>query len=338
MIVDRLISEILFGFTGLMGIINPFGIAFLFLERTESLTEAQRAALARKVAINAFIVLLAAFFVGTPILHFFGISLEALRIGGGLAVAVAGWQMLNEPDVPTGGDTAAQPVEPRNAMARAFFPLTIPLTTGPGSIATAIALNANRTHKLSEFVLSGRDARVGVPAAVRRRADHAHGLLRVPAADRRSGEVKAARCRPWRATRRAGAKRAHREGGARRAGRIDPYRFVSMASRTKRVRHGRMRETPRDRAARRAARPRASVKRAAASCARWCARQAPGGRPRCRRASPPARNARRARPGCAAHAETLQRATASIGYVKSPKCARFRPTCASTAACNPPAR
>lgn len=154
MIVDRLISEILFGFTGLMGIINPFGIAFLFLERTESLTEAQRAALARKVAINAFIVLLAAFFVGTPILHFFGISLEALRIGGGLAVAVAGWQMLNEPDVPTGGDTAAQPVEPRNAMARAFFPLTIPLTTGPGSIATAIALNANRTHKLSEFVLS----------------------------------------------------------------------------------------------------------------------------------------------------------------------------------------
>ncbi|AAU46585.1 conserved hypothetical protein TIGR00427 [Burkholderia mallei ATCC 23344] len=146
MIVDRLISEILFGFTGLMGIINPFGIAFLFLERTESLTEAQRAALARKVAINAFIVLLAAFFVG--------ISLEALRIGGGLAVAVAGWQMLNEPDVPTGGDTAAQPVEPRNAMARAFFPLTIPLTTGPGSIATAIALNANRTHKLSEFVLS----------------------------------------------------------------------------------------------------------------------------------------------------------------------------------------
>ncbi|WP_010122085.1 MarC family protein, partial [Burkholderia oklahomensis] len=104
--------------------------------------------------VNAFIVLLAAFFVGTPILHFFGISLEALRIGGGLAVAVAGWQMLNQPDVPSGGDTAAQPVEPRNAMARAFFPLTIPLTTGPGSIATAIALNANRTHKLSEFVLS----------------------------------------------------------------------------------------------------------------------------------------------------------------------------------------
>ncbi|GAB7539803.1 MarC family protein [Burkholderia sp. 22PA0099] len=152
MIIDRLISEILFGFTGLMGIINPFGIAFLFLERTDSLTERQRAVLARKVAINAFIVLLVAFFLGTPVLHFFGISMEALRIGGGFAVAVSGWQMLNAPDVPS--TDAIKPIDPRNVMARAFFPLTIPLTVGPGSIATAIALNANRTHKLSEFLLS----------------------------------------------------------------------------------------------------------------------------------------------------------------------------------------
>ncbi len=152
MIIDRLISEILFGFTGLMGIINPFGIAFLFLERTDSLNERQRAALARKVAINAFIVLLVAFFLGTPVLHFFGISMEALRIGGGFAVAVSGWQMLNQPDVP--GGTEVKPMDPRNVMSRAFFPLTIPLTVGPGSIATAIALNANRTHKLSEFLLS----------------------------------------------------------------------------------------------------------------------------------------------------------------------------------------
>ncbi len=154
MIVDRLISEILFGFTGLMGIINPFGIAFLFLERTESLTEHERGILAKKVAFNAFIVLLVAFFVGTPVLHFFGISMEALRIGGGLAVAVAGWQMLNPPDVPSGGETPVKPIDASTVMTRAFFPLTVPLTTGPGSIATAIALNANRTHKLSEFVMS----------------------------------------------------------------------------------------------------------------------------------------------------------------------------------------
>ncbi|MBN3821192.1 MarC family protein [Paraburkholderia sp. Se-20369] len=154
MIVNRLISEILFGFTGLIGIINPIGIAFLFLERTESMTEHERDMLAKKVAFNAFIVLLVAFFVGTPVLHFFGISMEALRIGGGFAVAVAGWQMLNEPDVPGGGDTPVKPIDASTVMKRAFFPLTVPLTVGPGSISTAIALNANRTHKLSEFVLS----------------------------------------------------------------------------------------------------------------------------------------------------------------------------------------
>ncbi|WP_341319113.1 MarC family protein [Paraburkholderia sp. IMGN_8] len=151
--VESLISDILFGFTGLISIINPIGIAFIFLDRTASLTTEERTALARKIAINVLCVLLVALFLGTPILHFFGISMQALRIGGGLAVAVGGWQMLNAPDT----QPAEQPVkrvDADNAMSKAFFPLTIPLTTGPGSIATAIALTANRTHKLSAFVLS----------------------------------------------------------------------------------------------------------------------------------------------------------------------------------------
>lgn len=96
--VESLISDILFGFTGLISIINPIGIAFVFLDRTASLTTEERTALARKIAINVMCVLLVAFFIGTPILHFFGISMQALRIGGGLAVAVGGWQMLNAPD------------------------------------------------------------------------------------------------------------------------------------------------------------------------------------------------------------------------------------------------
>jgi multiple antibiotic resistance protein len=155
--IESLISDILFGFTGLISIINPIGIAFVFLDRTATLTSEERRLLAKRVATNAFFVLVAAFFVGTPILHFFGISMEALRIGGGLAVAVSGWQMLNAPDPESREATVDHPVKPMSASAaagKAFFPLTIPLTTGPGSIATAIALNANRTHKLSAWLLS----------------------------------------------------------------------------------------------------------------------------------------------------------------------------------------
>jgi multiple antibiotic resistance protein len=150
---SSLIADILFGFTGLISIINPFAIAFVFLDRTESLTVEERSALARRVSINAFIVLLVAFFAGTPVLHFFGISIEALRIGGGLAVAVSAWNMLNAPETRT-EQAAGKPVDPDNAMSKAFFPLTMPLTTGPGTLATAIALSASRSHKLSEFLLS----------------------------------------------------------------------------------------------------------------------------------------------------------------------------------------
>ncbi|SDE14785.1 MarC family protein [Paraburkholderia lycopersici] len=156
--IESLISDILFGFTGLISIINPISVAFVFLDRTTSFTDEERRLLAKRVAINAFFVLVAAFFVGTPVLHFFGISMEALRIGGGLAVAVSGWQLLNAPEPeprPVAAEpTVVKPAPPHSAAGKAFFPLTVPLTTGPGSIATAIALNANRTHKLSAWLLS----------------------------------------------------------------------------------------------------------------------------------------------------------------------------------------
>jgi multiple antibiotic resistance protein len=155
--IESLISDILFGFTGLVSIINPVSCAFVFLARSSTLTDEERRLLAKRVAINAFFVLVGAFFVGTPILHFFGISMEALRITGGLAVAVAGWQMLNapepEPEAPS-TDHPRNATDPGSGAGKAFFPLTIPLTIGPGTIATAIALNANRTHKLSAWLLS----------------------------------------------------------------------------------------------------------------------------------------------------------------------------------------
>ncbi|CAI8694794.1 MarC family protein [Burkholderia pyrrocinia] len=154
MTFDRLIPEILFGFMGLVGIINPFGMAFVFLERTQSLTEPERAMLSKKLGRNVFFTLLVIFFVGAPVLNFFGISMEALRIGGGFAVAVAGWSMLNAPDVSTDA-SVAHGSDFQNLMARAFFPLTVPLTIGPGSIAAGIALHANRSHGAKDYLLSG---------------------------------------------------------------------------------------------------------------------------------------------------------------------------------------
>jgi multiple antibiotic resistance protein len=153
MLFERLIPDILFGFTGLISIINPIGMAFVFLERTRSLTNAERAKLAKKVATNIFFTLLAIFFVGAPVLNFFGISMEALRIGGGFAVAVAGWHMLNAPDVPA-SETAPPGGDLRSLMESAFFPLAVPLTVGPGTMAAGIALHANRPNDIGEYALA----------------------------------------------------------------------------------------------------------------------------------------------------------------------------------------
>jgi multiple antibiotic resistance protein len=136
----------LFGYSALISIINPLGGALVFHGMTRWLADQERQRLARAIGINSFIVLVVALFVGARALGFFGISLEALRIAGGLAVAVAGWRMLSEDseggprrdaEAPGALDTA--PIE-----RMAFFPLTLPLTTGPGTIAACIALAAEQ--------------------------------------------------------------------------------------------------------------------------------------------------------------------------------------------------
>jgi multiple antibiotic resistance protein len=162
-LVAVLLSTWLFGFSTLLSIINPFGIAFVFHDMTRWLTPGERSRLARKIAINSFIVLIVAMFLGSRVLSFFGISLEALRIGGGLAVAAAGWTMLRaEPTTtpaPKAMDTA--PIE-----RMAFFPLTLPLTTGPGSIAAAIALGAERYQTGTAMLVIGAISSLLIAASV----------------------------------------------------------------------------------------------------------------------------------------------------------------------------
>lgn len=162
-LVAVLLSNWLFGFSTLVSVINPFGIAFVFHDMTRWLTQRERAHLARQIGVNSFIVLVVAMFLGSRVLSFFGISLEALRIGGGLAVAASGWTMLRaEPtatSAPTAMDTA--PIE-----RMAFFPLTLPLTTGPGSIAAAIALGAERVSASQGVLLVSALSAIMVAASV----------------------------------------------------------------------------------------------------------------------------------------------------------------------------
>lgn len=98
--------------------------------------------LARKVAINGFTLLVVSVLIGTHILAFFGISLPVVQVGGGLVVMAAGWKLLNRPD-DDGSSPSQKTANSSYLSRRAFFPLTLPLTVGPGSISVAIAVGAN---------------------------------------------------------------------------------------------------------------------------------------------------------------------------------------------------
>lgn len=139
-----MLETFLFELGTLFAIINPYGLAFIFLNRTMGLSDKQRASVAWRVAVYAFAVLIVSTFAGALILRFFGVSIPALRIAGGLVVVAAGWTLLNE--APHEEDEHASSSQSFEAVRRqAFFPLTVPLTTGPGTIATAITLAAGRS-------------------------------------------------------------------------------------------------------------------------------------------------------------------------------------------------
>lgn len=131
----------------LIPIINPMGQMPIFLSLTEDLLPQHRAVLAKKIAFNSFILLLASLMIGTYVLKFFGISLQAVQIGGGLLVATTGWRLLLKEDSMkmAHSSDSVEGIEAVTAayQNRAFFPLTFPNTVGPGSISVAITLGAN---------------------------------------------------------------------------------------------------------------------------------------------------------------------------------------------------
>ncbi len=148
-------AAFLLAFPALFSIINPIGGALIFNGFTVHLAHADRLRVARRVGAYALLVLLGALWGGAYVLNFLGVSLGALRIAGGAVVALSAWGLLTENDQHRehGGNHVTSAEDPLDI---AFFPLTLPITTGPGTIAVAITLGAERPSSgigLAEFFL-----------------------------------------------------------------------------------------------------------------------------------------------------------------------------------------
>ncbi len=137
-------NAFLLAFPALLSIVNPLGMAFIVEDLLRDLSHADRAGVVRRVGLYSLCVMLGALWFGAAVLSFFGVSIEALRLGGGLVVVLSSLELLLRPEAKEARKQDQAASSGRAALDRAFFPITMPMTTGPGTISVAIALGAER--------------------------------------------------------------------------------------------------------------------------------------------------------------------------------------------------
>ncbi len=136
--------------SALFPIVNPLGGSPIFLALTRDYPTSARRMLAQQIAVNSFILLIASLFTGTHVLAFFGISLPVVQVGGGLIVISTGWSLLKQKEEDDDRGKAHREMDPQDIFRHAFYPMTLPLTVGPGSISVAITLGANAARHLPQ--------------------------------------------------------------------------------------------------------------------------------------------------------------------------------------------
>ena len=147
----------------LLPIVNPLGAAPVYLAKTIDLTTQEHADLARRVAVNCFLLLLASLLIGAYVLQFFGLSVPIVQVGGGLVVCSLAWSLLHQPDEPLEWvQDAANTLRRPDLRTRAFYPLTMPLTVGPGSISVALTIGANQAQGVRSLIVNSAAHTVGI--------------------------------------------------------------------------------------------------------------------------------------------------------------------------------
>jgi multiple antibiotic resistance protein len=155
-------SIIMLAVGALLPIVDPLGGAPIYLAMTVGLTSAQRSRMAQLVAINSFLLLIASALVGAYVLDFFGLSIPSVQVAGGIVVCLIAWSLLNSPNTQPAVDRTAPPPSSDDLSQQAFYPMTMPLTVGPGSISVALTLGANQPAGFRPLLLTAVAHAVGI--------------------------------------------------------------------------------------------------------------------------------------------------------------------------------
>jgi MarC family membrane protein len=140
-------------FAALFSVLNPIGTVPIFVGLTQNDDKKERSRVSLWTAINVFIILIISFFLGQYVLLFFGISIDSLRIAGGLIIVGSGFSLLSGKFKKTRGIDKKVENDIQNRNDIALTPLAMPMLAGPGSISLLIAFY-QEYHKTEEIIFS----------------------------------------------------------------------------------------------------------------------------------------------------------------------------------------
>ncbi|MCF6142108.1 MarC family NAAT transporter [Flavobacterium sp. K77] len=140
-------------FVALFSVLNPIGTVPIFVGLTQNDTKKERSRISLWTAINVFIILIVSFFIGQYVLLFFGISIDALRIAGGIIIVSSGFSLLSGKFTKKRGINKKVENEAQKRNDIALTPLAIPMLAGPGSISLLIAFYQEHNSTI-EIIIS----------------------------------------------------------------------------------------------------------------------------------------------------------------------------------------
>jgi multiple antibiotic resistance protein len=162
--MNLFLREFALTFSALLPVVNPIGSAFIFLGIVGSAPSGLFAKLAWKVAMTTIIFLLVIELIGAALLTFFGISLPVVQLAGGLVLASMGWGLLNNRDDKAEKQSTSVDASSTIPLAdKIFYPLTFPVTAGPGCIVVTVTLSA---HAAQGYVIGDVISHLGIAAAI----------------------------------------------------------------------------------------------------------------------------------------------------------------------------
>jgi len=149
-------------FAALFSVINPLGTVPIFLGLTHGDPREAKNRTAFWASANVFIILVVSFFIGQIILNFFGISIDVLRIAGGIVICSSGFGLLSGTFSKKRGvnKKVTNDAQQRNDIA--LTPLAIPMMAGPGSMSLLIAMYQDYPEIADKFLIVAAIAAVAV--------------------------------------------------------------------------------------------------------------------------------------------------------------------------------